>query len=332
MAEHRRNPGDDLGSPRMSTPEVSVVIPTYRREARLRFALEGLAEQSLATDRFEAIVVRTPNSAPPLAEAPEGLNVRFLESSQTGPAAQRNAGWRAAAGSLVAFMDDDCRPAPAWLERAIADAGPGTVLQGRTEPDPDELHLLFGLARTMRVDGVSELFPTCNIVYPRRLLEQLDGFDETFTAPWGEDTDLGQRALAAGASARFSSDALVWHAVLPNPLPDALRTARRRRWLPVVIARHPHLRSDLLGRVFVNRTHATLATALAGALLPASGLRRAAWLPYFLNLLAGHARGAAITPRGIARLALHLPVRLLVDVVEVGSTVEGAIRARTPVI
>ena len=39
------------------TPDVSVVIPTHDRETRLAFALEALAEQTLARERFEVIVV-----------------------------------------------------------------------------------------------------------------------------------------------------------------------------------------------------------------------------------------------------------------------------------
>ena len=42
-------------------------------------------------------------------------------------------------------------------------------------------------------------FETCNIVYEAELLERLDGFDEAFAEALGEDTDLGWRALAAGA-------------------------------------------------------------------------------------------------------------------------------------
>src|SRR5205814_91015 len=36
-----------------------------------------------------------------------------------GPAAARNRGWRAAAGEIVAFTDDDCVPAPGWLRAGL---------------------------------------------------------------------------------------------------------------------------------------------------------------------------------------------------------------------
>ena len=57
-----------------------------------------------------------------------------------GPAAARNEGWRAAGAPLVAFTDDDCVATPVWLEEALRAAReePGAIVQGRTEPDPDE--------------------------------------------------------------------------------------------------------------------------------------------------------------------------------------------------
>ena len=72
---------------------------------------------------------------------------------------------------LVAFTDDDCRPEPEWLERLVTTWDGGEeVLQGRTIPDPDESHLLHGLARTVSIDEPSEWFETCNIAYPEAFL------------------------------------------------------------------------------------------------------------------------------------------------------------------
>src|SRR3546814_14989469 len=45
------------------------------------------------------------------------------QATNGGPAPGRNAGWRAARAPVVAFIDDDCTPAPGWvaaLARAFA--------------------------------------------------------------------------------------------------------------------------------------------------------------------------------------------------------------------
>src|SRR5437868_5684485 len=41
------------------------------------------------------------------------------EGDHAGPAAARNAGWRAARGAVIAFTDDDTIPDPGWLAAAV---------------------------------------------------------------------------------------------------------------------------------------------------------------------------------------------------------------------
>ena len=311
--------------------DVSVVIPTYARETRLAFALEALAGQTLDPDRFEVIVVRPPGARGPLATAPEDLNVRFVEAPQASRPGQRNVGWRLADGRLIAFTDDDCRPTPEWLERLLAAAdGDRVVVQGRTEPDPDEIHLLHGLARSVRVETASPWYETCNIAYPRTLLEELDGFDERFTG-LGEDTDLGLRAIAGGAEVRFDESALVHHAVEAQPLHVAMRSGWGK-WTttPLVYREHPEHRRHLFAGVFFNRTHAAVCAALAGLLVgrrrPLLGAALAA--PFVAESI----DTANIGPRGLVRQLIHLPARFLRELAMVAGIVRGAIRHRTPMI
>ena len=315
-------------------PEVSVVIPTYRRRARLAFALEALAEQTLAPERFEVLVARAPGETDDVGDF-DGLQVRSLEAPAKGPASQRNHGWRNAAAPLVAFTDDDCRPTSEWLERLIESAGEGTeIVQGRTLPDPDERHLLHGRARSMLVDEPSPWYPTCNIAYRKSVLEALEGFDETFPEAWGEDTDLGLRAIAAGASVRYAEDALVWHAVHARTILGAVSEAWKRDAIPLVVARHPSQRRLLYHRVFVRPSHANLLLALAG--LAAARRTRlvslAATIPYLRQNVARHKRGLSRLHRVGPRVAFHLPGRVVVDSAETVATARAAVRHRVLVL
>jgi glycosyltransferase involved in cell wall biosynthesis len=315
--------------------EIAVVIPTHRRETRLRFALEALADQTLDRDRFEVVVVRAPGAEGPFATAPGGLKVRFETASRPGPGAQRNHGWRSCDAPLIAFTDDDCRPEQGWLETLLVGAGDGCVVQGRTDADPAERHLLSGLARTQEVEPPSPWFESCNIAYPRTLLERLGGFDDDF-GYWGEDTDLGLRAIDAGASLRDARGAVVWHAVLARTLPRAIDDARRREGLPLLIARHPEQRTALYRRWFANRAHAALAAGAVGLALtrgrrPAT--RLAAGLTPFVAHNLDYNRGRGLgSPKGLTRFAAQMPVRLAIDLVEIGSALRGSVRHRALVI
>jgi GT2 family glycosyltransferase len=288
------------------SPKLAVVIPS-RRGPRLAFALEALAAQTLPTESFEVIVVRDPRSAGPDPIAPGGLRVRFIAAPEAcGPTVKRNIGWREADADLVAFTDDDCRPTSVWLERLAAEWGgvAERFVQGPTAPDPDEAHLLHGLARSVRVDADSPWFETCNLAYPRALLERLGGFDEEYEFGC-EDTDLGVRATAIGAERAWAPEALVFHGVIPR---SPLRAAREARRWP---------------------SHATVLLAALGLLLagrrPLLGL--AAIAPYVDTKLDRSVLGA----RGIARQLAGMPSQALVDLMETASTARAAVRYRTPV-
>jgi glycosyltransferase involved in cell wall biosynthesis len=315
----------------VSEPAVSVVIPTHGRETRLAFALEALAAQTLDRDRFEVIVVRSAATMPPFAEAPAGLRVTFLTSDRASRPGQRNVGIEAARGELIAFTDDDCRPAPGWLGALLAarDGGRGFI-QGRTLPDPDEVHLLHGLARSQTVDELGPWYPTCNVAYPRALLAELGGFDEEFVAS-SEDTDLALRAIESGADALFAPEALVHHAVLAQPLHGALREGWERWWTaPLLFRRHPDHRRHLWRRVFFGRRHAELLLLVAGLAVRRRHplLAAAAAIPYAAGLL----DPGEVGPRRLARHLIHLPARAAYDTAIAAGLVRGSIRYRSPVL
>ena len=323
---------------RSASPEVTVVIPSRDRETRLAFALEALAGQTLASERFEVVVVRAADSRPPLAEPPDGLTVRFLtHRGVPGPAAQRNLGWRATEAPLIAFIDDDSRPAPHWLAELVAafEEGADIILQGRIEPDPSERHLLFGLARSHEIVAPSPRYETGNIAYPRALLERIGGFDESFAgSAWGEDTDLGLRARDAGAERVYLDRALVWHAVLPRRLPEALRDTGRYESLVALLARHPEHRRAVFPAGLIKESHASLLLTLAGLtqVWRHPAVAAAASAPYLARNLRRHLGVNPATPRKLARFALHLPAVVVLDLAELAVTLRAAVRHRVPVI
>jgi hypothetical protein len=318
-------------------PEISVVVPARDRPIRLRWLLNALEEQSLGRGRFEAVVVH--DSAGPaterlLREHPlartDAVRQVALPPRSAEPAAKRDIGWRRARAPLVAFTYDSCRPPPEWLERALRAArrSPGAVVQGRTEPDPDERNLLHAPWRhTRRIDPPTLHGDACNIVYPRKLLERLGGFDGRLAA--GDDTDLAARGRRAGAPFLAASEVLTYHAVLPSSLYRRLRRAWPSRALPEVVRRNPELRRDMALWVFWKRTHGWLGPALGGALLarrnPVLGLLAIPWLVHSLPRYGSD-------PRGRYRALSELPARLAIDLTELAVLAYGSARSRTVVL
>jgi hypothetical protein len=318
----------------VSAPAAAVVVATRDRPVLLRWLLNALADQT-AGERLEVIVAH--DSRGPETERllrthrlrDEGRLSHLTFAPRTlQAAAKRDAGWRAASAPLVLFTDDDCRPRADWVARAIAaaHAHPGAVLQGRTEPDPDEAAVLRGApwAQSQTVDPPTVWAETCNIAYPRDLLERVGGFDPGLAV--GEDTDLAMRARDRGAALVPVPEMLVHHAVHGPWLPAHLRALGRWRDMPAVVKRHPALRRSVYARVFWKREHAALcAAALAPVLVRRSALAWGLALPW-LALSLGH-RGAGT--RGIARSISELPGRAAIDAIETAELVRGSVRHRT---
>jgi hypothetical protein len=313
---------------------VAVVIATRRRETRLAFALEALGRQSYPIDRLEVIVVRDGDDAEQRARAPEGLRLEVLRMPERrSAAAKRNAGWRASRSDLIAFTDDDCRPSPGWIERLVAAwNGPGggdAVIQGAVRPDPDEIHLLTGLARSLTVRSADGWFQTANLALPRSLLERVGGFDESFSRT-AEDTDLGLRALGVGARPVFASEAVVWHAVHTLNLAGAIRDVARADEMAELIRRHPAQRRRIPLGIFWKRSHALVSLALAGAVL--ARRRRTALIAAVPYVIENYDRSVPVSAKHVAAVAVHLPARFAVDLAELVQTVRGAARSRTPLV
>jgi GT2 family glycosyltransferase len=319
----------------VSPPEIAVVIPTTRRETRLAFALDALAEQTLPSGTFEVVVVRGEHPGG-RTTPPEGLPVQVIDHQSAGPAELRNIGWRAATAPLIAFTDDDCRPAPDWLERMLAAARGRKdrfFIQGRTAPDPDEAHLIYGLARTQLIPAASGWYETCNMLYPRVLLDRLGGFDEGFKGgrggpQGGEDTDLGLRALRDGAEFEFAETALVHHAVHQRHAWQAVRDAHRWQTIAYLLERYPEQRRELHHKIFWKPRHERFLLAAAGIATRRPAVAAAAALPYVRH----HMRAYDSTPRGAARAMLDLPARVAADTAEVAVTLAAAARKRVLVL
>jgi GT2 family glycosyltransferase len=317
------------------TPDIAVVVASHDRPLRLRWLLNALEDQTLSRERFEVLVghdSRGEETEALLAEHPLGrtgtLRHERLPAGTAPPGANRNAAWRLARAPIIAFTDDDCRPPPDWLEKALAAARrhPDAVVQGKTVPDPEEEALLRAPTRhTQWIQPPSASAQACNIVYPRELLERLDGFDEQLYT--GEDTELAARARKLGAAYVGAPEALTYHAVIPMSLLRELRSLPRWKDMPAVVKRHPELRDDFELWIFWHPRHVWLPLALAGAVL---GRRNPLYallaFPYAMHAFPSH---GLKSPRGRLRSLIEFPNLCIRDAVEIAVLAWGSAKART---
>jgi GT2 family glycosyltransferase len=312
---------------------VTVVVPSHRRHLRLRWLLNALEEQTLA-EPWDVVVVHDYDAATaervldrhPLARQGRLRHIA-VEPGTGSPARQRNIGWRAATGRLIAFTDDDCRPEPQWLDRLVHSVRDPDrdVVQGATRPDGHEHHLLAGPhVRTLAIEPVNAYTQTCNILYPRALLQRLGGFDERAIS--GEDVGLARRARAAGSPIVAARRAVVNHAVESHTLAGMLRENLKWRHLAYLVKRHPEVRQDLTLGMFWDDNHLAATVAVAG--LAASRRRPALALlvvPYVVRMSGRRGHGLRARVTSLA----ELPGQSVRQLAEVAGMAAGSVRHRT---
>lgn len=225
---------------------ISVVIPTYRRPRLLVNCLEALSRQTLS-EPFEVIVVS--DGPDPLTEETVKqwlaerleINVTFLAAPQKkGPAAARNIGWRAAKSPLIAFTDDDCVPAPNWLEvlcRAHQGQPHGAVA-GRIRV-PTSAHPTDFEWNTAQLE-VAE-FVTANCCCTKKALLATGGFDERFQMAWREDSDLHFKLIKLGIPIGRVAQAEVLHPVRQVPWGISLREQKKAQYNALLYKKYPTL-------------------------------------------------------------------------------------------
>lgn len=190
----------------MTSPRVSVVIPTRNRGALLRRAVASVLNQTFRD--FELIIVddaSTNDEARRVAEM--DLRIRYLRhDAARGECATRNDGIRVARGEFVGFLDDDDEWLPEKIERQVRvfdDSPPdvgvvytgvrrirsnGNVRERYAVAAGDVHHLLFGDMRTLPVNNVT-------LMVRRVCFDDVGLFDEdlVYGAAWDMHLRLSRR-------------------------------------------------------------------------------------------------------------------------------------------
>ena len=197
----------------MNPASYAVIIPTIGRpclQACLD-ALSGAIKTATGPDELAQVVLaddrkHTPEPLPVRLPGPLADRTTVVTLEGRGPAAARNAGWRAApATEWVVFLDDDVQVGPDWADELAADLrdAPADVggVQGVIEvPWPEGRRPADSQRATLGLAGAWWI--TADMAYRRAALADAGGFDERFGRAFREDSDLALRVLDLGWSLR----------------------------------------------------------------------------------------------------------------------------------
>jgi glycogen(starch) synthase len=239
----------------MTGRSVSIVINTYNRAESLALTLESF--EFLDYPEFEVVVVNGPSTdgTDELLAAYDG-RIKVARCVRRNLSESRNIGIRHSSGDIVAFIDDDAYPDPAWLDDLVAAfewdevAAAGGPVFGHTGHAYQVFH-----SRADRFGNAWPDYPPCpnptlllafpgsvqftytigtNSAFRRDRLVEMGGFDEEFEY-YLDEGDVCLRLTDRGFVVAALETGFVYHKFLPSDIRKESRAVRD--WYQVLKSR-----------------------------------------------------------------------------------------------
>ncbi len=224
---------------------VSIIIATYNRWESLLVTLRSVAQQSLAPELWECIVVNnnstdeTQAKAEAFAAAHPSLNIRVVFEGRQGLSWARNCGIETSCGEIVAIIDDDEVInevfASAYLElferHPTATSAGGKIIPRYVTERPRWMshYTELPIANPLDLGEREREFPKGripgggNMAIRRSALERYGAFDVELGRTGkrligGEESDLFERLRLGGEECWYTPGAVMWHIIPPEKL------------------------------------------------------------------------------------------------------------------
>lgn len=224
----------------MTHPSVSVVIVSRGRPEALSVCLTGCIQ--LHYDPFEIVVVADPAGVAAAQALPFAKQIKIIGFDDANISAARNVGINAAAGEIVAFVDDDAVPEPTWLthlthamqqHNVVVAGGYVRGRNGISYQWKGRTLDALGNAVDLPIPGLDSVVvqPTpgqcaktegTNMAVRRDVLVAMGGFDPAYHY-FLDETDLNMRLAKAGYACAIVPRAQVHHGFAANRLRRADR-------------------------------------------------------------------------------------------------------------
>jgi glycosyltransferase involved in cell wall biosynthesis len=249
----------------MNEPLISVILPTYNCRDYICEAIDTILKQSYKNIEIIVVDSSTDDTKQLLERYQE--RITYFYQKPSGVSAARNLGLKHARGALVAFQDADDRWLPQKLAKQVA------ALKGF--PDAKVVftdYLTFdhtGIIRStgcwphfttwidrQRVQGTDTAYGqlywelmlgncigTCSALVTKEVLDECNGFDETFKTC--EDLDLWLR-ITARYNMLYIDEVLAEYRVRSNGLSGSLESRNLTWGLDQARVREKHIRNNLV--------------------------------------------------------------------------------------
>jgi GT2 family glycosyltransferase len=178
----------------------AIITQTAARDVEVLVVNDG------STDNTENVIGRYPG-------------VHLINQTNAGPAAARNRGAREAQGAILLFTDDDCIPAPGWMDAMLEPfTDPAVVgVKGVYRTKQQEVVARFVQIeyedRYRLMNGLPSIdfTDTYSAGFRRDRFLEMGGYDTSFPVACAEDVELSYRMSARAWKMTFAPNAVVYH-------------------------------------------------------------------------------------------------------------------------
>lgn len=205
-------------------PIFSIIVPTHNRPIQLAACLESIVNQTYQSSNFEVIVIDDGSKfpiTPAVSRYYDRLNLSLITQPNRGPAFSRNLGAAKASGRYLAFTDDDCAPAPDWLQKLQDrfDSMPDLMIGGKTinvltdntfsTASQDLISYLYEYYNTDKNNA--RFLTSNNLAVPSKSFHALGGFDPGYPSAAAEDRDFCDKWQSQGYHMIYAPEVIVYH-------------------------------------------------------------------------------------------------------------------------
>lgn len=210
---------------------IAICIATFKRTQLLQELLEGISEltfQRVPVPEIHVIVAdndASGSAADVCKSAFSRWPVKYVIEPRRGISQARNRALSEAGEvDFIAFIDDDERPEPAWLDELLrtqmqtgADAVSGPVVPSFTPDVPEWVKAgkLFN-RQDHEPDHSLDFCATNNVLVRRAVFDRIPAFDERFALTGAEDTHFFLQVRRAGFKIVWSAGAIVHERISAN--------------------------------------------------------------------------------------------------------------------
>jgi len=190
-----------------------VILLTKNSAATIPKSIESIFQQTRQPDE---VVVIDGNSGDDTLDIVKKYPVKLISESGLGFGHARNLGVKNSSGDIVFFIDSDCYAEPDWIEKTLPhfDSNPEVgAVTGRTNLWNTEsavarfLACVGGRMNMPKERKYMKVAPTMNLALRRKVVDEVDGFDETLIRC--EDTDLTYK-ISKSHRIMYEPNAVVW--------------------------------------------------------------------------------------------------------------------------